>query len=552
MKAQLAPLAESWRPVFQSAGVRTLVRSIVFLVLLSIAYRIGMALIARVAQHGHPAAFPLLLAVFAGAAAYAFAFRGYRYAEIWTPIRVLLQGTGLVFGVQVLFDAFYPSAFVSNLFIGEFTDARVLVGLALAAGVLALRRPAFLLPFYLAYFMFRFRAPVPYAFPDTFLDFATPLDVGAFGILALLAARTYDAAHRSPAARLLQSVRLPGDPQHSLGYKKVLWGLVVGIHLGNYFHSALAKIELGEGNPFFWVLQNPTERAIAIGLHRTINPFAQWPWLLDALHGTLQTWYVPFNVFVLAVQFLCPLSALNRRALILFTLAFDLMHLGIYGTLGAFFLLWIALNVIILISLSRMTDQEFTRDIKITAMVTAILGYLSFSTAELGWLDGVKVVRTVFYARTEDGRQVPVPPAMFGLASYKLAHATLDLPPGHFKVRYGGNVNTRREWEDANTCGPAVVERRQTFTPVDRVERLVRDAHRNLSDHPWIKQMGLFYAYPHHLPTNPTQYPAFNRLDMEDVRGYSYVVESACLYVTNGRLTEKVVKRSEVPLDVPL
>ncbi len=146
-------------------------------------------------------------------------------------------------------------------------------------------------------------------------------------------------------------------------------------------------------------------------------------------------------------------------------------------------------------------------------MIIAVFGYLSFSTAELGWFDGRKVVRVTFNARTSSGELVAVPPAVFGLYSYQIGHGLLHVPKGHFRVG-GDDVN----WEDADRCGPLIVERDQFYVQSFRdIERLVRDADRHLRDYPAIKRFGLFYAYPHHFPTNPTEFAAFNRLDMHDV-----------------------------------
>ena len=550
MNALLAATERRRWPDLNSPAFRTLVRAVVFVVLLSVVYHIGMIVIGKVAHRPEAVALPVLLAIWGAAFAGAVGFRNYHYAEIWTPIRILLQGTGLVFVAQSLFDALYPSAFVSNVFTGVFADARILIGLAVVSGLLAWRRPAFLLPLFLAYFMFRHRAPLAYDLPVVSLDFTTPLDVGCFSILCLLAARSYDALQKSPLGPVMQSVRLPEAPQHSLGFKKVLWGLVVGMHLGNYFHSALAKIKVGGADPLFWLAHNPTERAIAIGLSRANNPFSHWPWAMDALYGLLHQYYLPINIFILAVQLLSPLSILSRRWLAIFTLCFDLLHFGIYGTLGAFFFLWIALNVIILVSVSRIEKDEYTWDIKLTTLATAVIGYLSFSTAQLGWLDGAKVVRTAFYARTTDGELVSAPSAMFGLYSYQIGHGDLYVPDGHFKVRFGGNVDDRKDWADADTCGPNVVPTQFFMPSVDGLKRLVQASDGYLRRRPEVKRWGLIYAYPHHMPTNPLEFAAFNQLEMSRVAAYVYVVESTCLNVDGGRLVRRVHKRSEFPIDV--
>ena len=49
----------------------------------------------------------------------------------------------------------------------------------------------------------------------------------------------------------------------------------------------------------------------------------------------------------------------------LFTVLFDLFHIAVYFTLGAFFFFWIAVNVLIYaVGASRMTDREFTPAMK--------------------------------------------------------------------------------------------------------------------------------------------------------------------------------------------
>ncbi|MFC7543172.1 hypothetical protein ACFQU2_32065 [Siccirubricoccus deserti] len=61
----------------------------------------------------------------------------------------------------------------------------------------------------------------------------------------------------------------------------LIWAVVVGAHLGNYFCSGVAKLMAGEHQPWTWLLQNPTQTAIVIGLERGDNPLATFPTLLQ-------------------------------------------------------------------------------------------------------------------------------------------------------------------------------------------------------------------------------------------------------------------------------
>ena len=235
--------------------------------------------------------------------------------------------------------------------------------------------------------------------------------------------------------------------------------------------------------------------------------------------------------------------------MILFTLAFDLMHLAIYFSLGAFFFLWIALNIVILLSLKAMSDSELTPAVKITAILCAILGYLSFYQAGLGWLDGKKVVRPMVYAQLENGRSVLVPPATFGLYAYQMAHGDPYIPDNHFQLRAGGNA-TISDWDDASTCGPVIVEKQTFVRSLDEIEAMVRAADSFYRRHPWIKEFGLYYLYPHHSPSNPAFFKGYDEIEMADIRGYTYVVESSCIGVRDGRLDNDVRVRSEFEFGV--
>jgi hypothetical protein len=68
--------------------------------------------------------------------------------------------------------------------------------------------------------------------------------------------------------------------------------------------------------------------------------------------------------------------------------------------------------------------------------------------------------------------------------------------------------------------------------------------------YPAIKDLNLYYFYPHHMQPNPWVFTEFNRLKLEDIIGYRYVVESVCLDLKGGQLQRDVRHRSEFRYDV--
>lgn len=470
--------------------------------------------------------------------------RGAAYRDLWRPLRILMRGAGIVIFAQIIFDAFYPSAWMSNLLIGVNPSVKILIGIAFVTGCVAMWKPSFLVPMGFAYIEFRYHTPNDYGLMRASADFQTLNDAATFTAVSFLAWRTLE-QHSRFLPKVIKSAICHSSSW--ITYQKLAWAIIVGAHAGNYFHSALAKMYVGGSDPFFWVFNNPTSRSIAIGLYRLNNPLAGWPGVVDAYNDILTYFVLPFNVTVLLLQLFAPFAVLNRRVLILFTIAFDLMHIGIYFSLGAFFFLWIALNVIILLSLTAMRDDELTPAVKISAILVALFGYLSFVTAGLGWLDGRKVVRQLFFAELADGRKALVPPATFGFVSYQMAHGDLFIPDNHFLMRSGGNA-TVADWADATNCGPATVPRQVHVRSIDSIAGLVRASDEFYRRHAWIKDLKLYYLYPHHAPSNPVFFKIYDDADIADIIGYSYVVESSCLDVREGRLQNDVRVRSEFEL----
>lgn len=152
------------------------------------------------------------------------------------------------------------------------------------------------------------------------------------------------------------------------------------------------------------------------------------------------------------------------------------------------------------------------------------------------------MVRQVLVAHHADASSSVVPPALFGAFSYQLAHGELWTPPGHFRLRSGGNVTKLKDWDDALHCGPAVVDRDQhgNGQSLASIIRFARDTDGFYRRHPWIQRLGLEYGYPHHSPSNPALFRAIPGGPLSGVIDYSYVVQSACPVIRDGHLDPNV------------
>jgi len=238
------------------------------------------------------------------------------------------------------------------------------------------------------------------------------------------------------------------------------------------------------------------------------------------------------------------------RTLAIICLLFDMFHVGVYLTLGAMFHFWIVMNLIIYTSALRLRESDFTLTMKICCVAATLFGSFFFYTNYLGWLDSGKLVSTSFVAVTRDGRQVPVPQGYFGIYSYSIAQAKMYIPDDSFRRRIAGNNHNLTEWRDATSCGPEIIHHQESDVSLDQILGFMRKTHQFMKDHPYIKQENLYYFYPQHMLPNPFIFTEFNRLKIDDIVAYKYVVESVCLSLDNGKLVRDVRKRNEYQANV--
>lgn len=477
----------------------------------------------------------------------AAAFVGIRYTEVPALLRPLLRGIGAVVLAQVVFDdaalLYGPAATGA----GSYGLFFIVGGAgAFAFGVLGLARPSFLIPLFAHYVAFRHQLNAVTGVDVSETDYLSMLDVGEFVVIGSLVTVLFT---RHLSSRVASPGEQLGVDRVAVAAALLIWACAVGAHFGNYFISGWTKIRAGGDDPLFWLLHNPTQTSILIGLERGDNPLAAWPRLVQLSWDAISAGLVVLNLFVLGTQITAPLALLRRRTIMLYTLLFDAFHVAVYLTLGAAFFFWVAVNVFVYASARRIPRDAFSPSVKLVAVAAVILGHFIFYTSHLGWLDGAKLASPSIVAETTDGRLVPVPSVYFGILSYSIAQTAMYIPDDHFPMRLGGNTYNRADWRDAQNCGPEIRHHQDTGVSLAGVERMVRETDAAMRQSPAVKNWNLYYLYPHHMVANPLVFGAFNRLSMDDIVGYRYVVDSVCLSLHDGRLQRDVRKHSEYAID---
>lgn len=532
------------------SGVASLAGPLFLLAVAVILSAISRRAVTHLARWSDIYALVLVCSAFAGA----LAFSSIRYRDFSPPLRITAFAIGMAIFVQLLFDSLGPFAGPPNILFGSGDNIlffRYGAVLAIVAGIAAIWRPSFLVPLFYFYHAWREMVSVVSGIFVTETDYLGMLDVGNFAVLGVLGTIVLTSAwvmDRVPWLRTLfasaDSVKQLRDRTYGL-----IWACAVGAHLGSYFWSGISKLQAGGEKPWTWLLANPTQISILMGLERGDAPLGLWPGALQTIWDAIANNQLIFNVFVLGAQLLSPLAAISTRALSVFCLLFDIFHIGVYFTLGALFFFWIALNLFIVAAARTLPRDRFTPAMKVVMVVTVICGRFFFYTNYLGWLDGPKLASPRFFVETRDGRQILAPSTYFGIYSYMIGTGTMYIPENHFRARVGGNNHDLASWHDATTCGSEILPRQDTGVAMKAVEKMVRETDRFFRIYPWVKDSNSFYAYPHHMLSNPWLYGQFNKLTMDDIVAYHYVVDSVCLGLAEGKLVRDLRKRTDYRID---
>jgi hypothetical protein len=482
----------------------------------------------------------------------ALPFARLRYQNLPRYIGIFVRWIAVAVLVQAAFDAFGFIPGIPNVLYDGGPGViffRYAAIVAMIAGIVGWWRPAFLVALFGFYEMFRALVGRLSDIHMVKTDYGSMLDTGSFaliGTMTVIAIFSPWTLSRVPRlAKWFERMDASDLQKNSI---LLIWSAAVGAHLANYFYSGMAKLQAGWPEPWTWLLHNPTQTSILMGLERGDNLLWAFPWLLALIWQSFVIFALPLNAIVLGAQLLSPFAAVGRRTLLTFTVFFDLFHVVVWFTLGALFQYWVLVNILIFASAQHLGIKRFTNSMRIVMPSMVLLAPFFFYVNHLGWLDAAKITSTQFIAHTRDGRDVQVPGPYFGIFAYNIAQNRLYTPDGAFPNWQAGNHKSLKTWRDGRACGPMRASKQKQFTSLNAVVNMVERTDRFAREHPWYKSFNTYYFYPHHMLANPWMFAAFNRLKIDDIVSYSYRVDSVCLDLKDGRLQRDIHGRWEYPI----
>lgn len=326
----------------------------------------------------------------------------------------------------------------------------------------------------------------------------------------------------------------------------------IGAHLGNYLFSGLAKLAL-DGGIFSWVFGNYLYDGIPGALENGTLVTAVWPGVTQVMFDVMKLLWLPINLVAFLLQVAVPLSVQRRRWLIWTTIGYDIFHVAVYVALGLLFWKWIAVNTIIVVTLTRLTDEQWDKQLRRCCLVFVLASPLMFRIATLAWYDTPGFANPHFEAQMEDGRVLRVPNAWFLSSSYQVSQGRMFWPEGeaavgHFNPSIWGSVLTHADLMAGRECKVPETPRPpdNTYGTLSHTAEFVRKQHEAMQ-----RRTLDYRILPHHHMPSPGLDVPFADADLSQVVRYDLVLESACLSVDNGELKRQVLKRDAWPLYEP-
>ncbi len=426
-------------------------------------------------------------------------------------------------------------------------------GLAIAAGGLAILRPAFAV-FPAVFLVWVKRGP---AEAVTSLQFTQVADV--VPITEVLLFIVFGMSLLYWGGRLLDWTTANNvDQRSSVDAFRSTWPRLVFLfalasHFANYGYSAIEKLSL-TGGPLSWLLENDPTRIMLVALDNGHIFYSGHEGLTAFVVNSLSSMHLLSNGAVLFAQLAAfAVFLFGSRFLILLTIFFDVMHLAILGTVGANFWPWIGLNVTILTAISYfdLDHEPWSRRILATAVVIA--SPLFFSTLWLGWYDTGANNNSHFVAVDSVGREYPVPPNYFTFYSYPFGHMRFGAVPGgaHFPTSTNGGSDDIAALRAGQACDFSDVA---LTAPMPWLGDQI--AEYTTAYHNWIlgqvDDNGRFNydIYAHHFFGPAYLTTPFRDLDKRDIVTYIYRTESVCLSWNGRSVDRSVLSVSDFPIAV--
>ena|GEM_PF-2535442 len=456
--------------------------------------------------------------------AYSIILLGFRYSEVSEEMKIIIRSLSICCTLYIIFShpAYLPPNSIYFKTILEFYFY-----ITIAAGIISFWRPSFsLLPFVYIPIL---KTAIEYLskIPISKTDYAVVVETGMFSLLAISTIWILkQSVGYLPALKLSKSFAF--DKQ-KLG--NFILFILISIHFSNYFYAGYAKLMLD--GPFLSWLSNETYNIMYQSLLIKTVPLQQSDWAKEKLAWLLEFLCLPSNLLVLILQITTPLALIHRKAILLYTVFFDFMHVFIFLSTGIFFWKWIILNTIIIICLRERSIKNIPPSLSVLGVIICVGAPKIFYIPELGWYDTREGNATYFKAVLQDDRVVTLPSNYFRNYSITLAQQRLFLSSfSHKDVNSLGASLSWEKYKDTYDCNVLTV---QPLKIHERNEALVKltDFIQNYHEFALTlaNQNGRYFYdfFPHHVWSNPYLFSKASNIDIRNIRAYIYTVMGYCI-----------------------
>jgi hypothetical protein len=334
--------------------------------------------------------------------------------------------------------------------------------------------------------------------------------------------------------------------------------IAIGFHFGNYFWSGVTKLELGP-DVWSWAFLNHTQNLMLGALKRGILLSGPVPWLTQTLFDNFGKMVVLSNIAVLVAQLLAVVAVLRVRWLVIASLVYDVLHIGIYIFGGLFFWPWVWNNLSVIFAVRDKSDKDIGWPPKLCCIITILFGgsLTLGGSARLAWWDVADIKIPIIQAQAANGNWVDVPTSFFLTHSTTISHGYEDLAKTqdhYLPTLWNATLDFDRQ-KTSGTCPepPHIVFVETQSARQERLERLgkfLRAHHRKILGRADKNGHYNFYLRLYIHPANPLLNEKFGAIDLREIKRYRLLTQSTCMSMKNGRLVERVIKEDVVTFNV--
>jgi len=415
--------------------------------------------------------------------------------------------------------------------------------LALISAVAALFRPTFIIFPMLFIFQSKHLAYMFTGIPITGTDYLPVIEIGMLlGIISFV----YSLALKSPNLNISKNT----FKYKNIQYFDLAIILCVSIHFGNYFYSGLYKLLL-EGGIASWVQTNKTYYLLLNAYTSGHLPISHYQELFKYVYEFYRDNYILSNLFIVVSQLISLIILYRIRWACALIILYDIIHLIIFITTGIFFWKWILLNILLVISLSKINIKVLPISIFALAILCTLTARTLFFTAKLAWYDTPALNDAHIIAVSNEGKEYRAPSNYFLDTSVTYAQQRVGWPYiGHFPTKTFGTTYTTQIKTNAERCNFSDSSDIDQSLNLDTLKRHLTRHHAYILKHIDINGLLNYDIYPHHIWSNPKEFNDFYKLDKRNINHYKFIINSVCNSYEDGAVLSKLISSSEYIINI--